>query len=224
MQHIHLNDNSHLSYIDFDAFRSLSTLSVMHLHKSNLTGLHNLSAQIPSLQQITLYGNPLICDCNLKWLQGIVQDEERTTCMSDASGKVARKLNFTTLVLPDKCAPRIVYLSMTTSVFEDQLYALKCGALGNPMPSVQWRGPSIEYLSNGQYVTFQEISHFESGQLHCLAYSEAGFTEQAISVGVLPRLKVYLDSLNMLEITWDGDLPRVAHKLRVRFRFDGTEI
>lgn len=216
-------------YISYGAFRLLPSLSLIYLHNSDLTGLHDFPEELPSLQQLTLYGNPLLCDCNSKWVQrsrNIMLHEEQMTCISDStSGGPSQNLNFSAVEIPDKCAPRILSLPINITAVEGQRLILNCDALGNPKPTIQWRSPYNSFMSEGPYVIFQKIAQNQTGSYRCLAYSEAGFAEANIFVDVVPRLQLRVLSINptTAQVTWTGKLPPVTSKLRVRFRDNSTE-
>uniref|UniRef100_A0AAF5RXT8 Ig-like domain-containing protein n=1 Tax=Wuchereria bancrofti TaxID=6293 RepID=A0AAF5RXT8_WUCBA len=220
---LHLNDNQELKEIHHAAFRSLPSLLLLHLHNCNLSCLHDLSPQLlQSLQRLTLHGNPLLCNCNLTWLQHFrhttVLDRQGIKCISN--NKKCQDLHTS-----GKCAPRIVGLPAATTVMERQRLVLTCNAIGNPRPTVQWRDPTDTETPKGQFLIFEKINQNQSGTYHCLAYSEAGSARAKISVEVIPRLKLQVFSINstVALVTWNGRLPVITSRLRVRFRDNSTE-
>lgn len=220
---LHLNDNQELKEIHHAAFRSLPSLLLLHLHNCNLSCLHDLNPQLfQSLQRLTLHGNPLLFNCNLTWLQHFrhttVLDRQGIKCISNSK-------RYQDLHTSGKSPPRIVGLPAATAVMERQRLVLTCNAIGNPRPTVQWRDPTDTETPKGQFLIFEEINQNQSGTYHCLAYSEAGSVEAKISVEVIPDLRLQVFSINstVALVTWNGRLPVITSRLRIRFRDNSTE-
>lgn len=73
---LRLHDNRRLSYIDRDAIMSAVNLLHLHVHNNNLTTLEAAVVEkLHSLRELTVYGNPLICDCALRWLSEQLHDK-----------------------------------------------------------------------------------------------------------------------------------------------------
>ncbi|VDM92077.1 unnamed protein product [Onchocerca ochengi] len=222
---LHLNDNPELKHISSGAFQLLPSLSLIHLHNCNLSELHDFNLKsLPSLQHLTFYGNPLLCNCNLTWIQHlrhIVMDKKEIRCINDNK----RYQNLHTFEILKKCPPRIINLPVAITVLERQRLFLTCDAIGNPKPAIQWRDPTDAEISNERFLILQKINQNQSGNYRCLAYSEAGLVEAKIFVNVIPQLKLQMLSINstMAVISWLGKLPFVTSKLRVRFRCNSTE-
>ncbi|OZC07031.1 leucine Rich repeat-containing domain protein [Onchocerca flexuosa] len=222
---LHLNGNPELEHISSGAFQLLPSLLLIHLHNCSLSGLDDLNLQsLPSLQHLTFYGNPSLCNCNLTWIQHlrhIVMDGKEIRCIS----KNKRYRNLHTFEILEKCPPRIIGLPTAITVMERKRLFLTCDAIGNPKPAIQWRDPTDAEISNERFLIFPKINQNQSGNYRCLAYSEAGLDEAKIFVNVIPRLKLQMLSINstMAVISWHGKLPYNTTRLRVRFRYNSTE-
>jgi len=70
-----LHDNPTLEYVSEcpvgPRTRAAGVVDVL-LHGNRLTAIGNLSGTLTALQQLTLYGNPLRCDCHSDWIQQTV--------------------------------------------------------------------------------------------------------------------------------------------------------
>ncbi|KAF8354129.1 slt-1, partial [Pristionchus pacificus] len=81
LQLLLLNANK-LKCIRHDAFRNLTKLALLSLYDNNIQSLSNETFHhLSSLQTLHLAKNPLICDCNLRWLAELL-----TTRMIETSG------------------------------------------------------------------------------------------------------------------------------------------
>ncbi|GMT07509.1 hypothetical protein PENTCL1PPCAC_29683 [Pristionchus entomophagus] len=81
LQLLLLNANK-LKCIRRDAFRNLTKLTLLSLYDNNIQSLSNETFHhLSSLQTLHLAKNPLICDCNLRWLAELL-----TTRMIETSG------------------------------------------------------------------------------------------------------------------------------------------
>lgn len=70
---LHLHRNSRLQFVDSQAFINVPNLRILSLHGGNLIALSGETVKgFTKSLQISLHGNPLVCDCNVKWLHEIV--------------------------------------------------------------------------------------------------------------------------------------------------------
>jgi len=70
-----LHDNPRLAYVSEHFVGPLTTAASIVdvlLHRSRLTIVGNLTRALPALRQLTLFGNPLRCDCRNEWIQQTV--------------------------------------------------------------------------------------------------------------------------------------------------------
>lgn len=62
---LRLSNNPHLSMVNEDAFRGLTSLRELELERNALSGLQvGALSQLPSLRVVRLEGNPWVCNCN----------------------------------------------------------------------------------------------------------------------------------------------------------------
>jgi len=72
---IAIHDNPRLAYISEHLVGPQTTAASIfnvQLHGNQLRMIGNLSRTLPALRQLTLYGNPLRCDCRNDWIQQTV--------------------------------------------------------------------------------------------------------------------------------------------------------
>ncbi|XP_059170224.1 slit homolog 2 protein-like isoform X2 [Physella acuta] len=73
LQLLLLNANK-LSCVRVDAFKDLTSLNLLSLYDNNIQSLANGTfSPLVKIQTIHLARNPLICDCNLKWLANFLE-------------------------------------------------------------------------------------------------------------------------------------------------------
>ncbi|EFO26712.2 immunoglobulin I-set domain-containing protein [Loa loa] len=217
LQKLYLNDNPELAQVYYGAFRLLPSLVLIHLHHCNLSRLHDLSMQLklPSLQHLTLYGNPLLCDCNLTWLQHFKH------ILLDRKGYQ----NLYNSGIVRKCPPRRIDLSSTCTAMERQRLVVTCDTVDHSQSIIQWRDSTNTETLKRQFLMFEKINRNQFDTYRCLAYSsETGLFEAKISVDI-PPLQLQMHSINSIitQMTWSGKLPLNTTELRVRFRNDWTE-
>ncbi|VDM21186.1 unnamed protein product [Wuchereria bancrofti] len=196
--------NTKMAKIEEKSFRNLPKLLQLHLNDNQeLKEIHHAAFRsLPSLLLLHLH------NCNL-------------SCLHDLSPQLLQSLQRLTL----HGNPLLFGLPAATTVMERQRLVLTCNAIGNPRPTVQWRDPTDTETPKGQFLIFEKINQNQSGTYHCLAYSEAGSARAKISVEVIPRLKLQVFSINstVALVTWNGRLPVITSRLRVRFRDNSTE-
>lgn len=95
---LHLHRNSRLQFVDPQAFIGVPNLRILSLHGGNLSALGEGAVEgFAKPLQISLHGNPLRCDCNVKWLHDIVvgrrnasrvsiQEADSLSCFDVSSG------------------------------------------------------------------------------------------------------------------------------------------
>lgn len=168
---LEIAENTHLIYIDRDAFVNLPQLQYFRLQSNNLTALErNVIDTLPALKEMSLYGNPFVCDCNVNWLREEMKTGSRNLTFTEAENvkcKSPAQLAGSSLMsenvnnIPDKCAPRILPLfpaSMNT-VLGDQV-RLDCRAVGEPEPQIDWLMPAHNQ-EVGDQITLLKSGSFE---------------------------------------------------------------
>lgn len=80
---LHLHRNSRLQFVDPEAFIDVPNLRILSLHEGNLKALGEGAVKgFAKPLQISLHGNPLRCDCNVKWLHEIVVGKRNASRVS----------------------------------------------------------------------------------------------------------------------------------------------
>ena len=72
---IAMHDNPRLAYVSEHLVGPqtiAASISGVQLHRNQLTMIGNLSRTLPALRQLTLYENPLRCDCRNDWIEQTV--------------------------------------------------------------------------------------------------------------------------------------------------------
>jgi len=106
IQHLYLNNNK-ISNISANAFISMKNLSRVELQDNQLSTIQMASLYTDSFEQapeVLLAGNPMLCDCQLDWLQNIDR-------LSDRSGQLANILDIESLTCTHKENGHVVLLS-----------------------------------------------------------------------------------------------------------------
>ncbi|XP_076357721.1 uncharacterized protein LOC143250700 [Tachypleus tridentatus] len=68
LEKVYLHNNPSLQFVDPHAFINVPKLRVLMLHKNNLSVLSYETVYERPAVQLTMYGNPLLCDCNVRWI------------------------------------------------------------------------------------------------------------------------------------------------------------
>uniref|UniRef100_A0A0N5AC24 Ig-like domain-containing protein n=1 Tax=Syphacia muris TaxID=451379 RepID=A0A0N5AC24_9BILA len=183
-----LNDNPRLVFLHPESFKNLPSLSTLFLHNSNLSTIHNVYTKLPALQNWTLYGNPLVCDCNMKWLKEYINKDSakhfnRLLCYPEGRGKLQLVRN---VKFDDHCLPRIVHCPSMVQLYEGQLLKLSCQAIGNPVPKVHWYFPKTEkIISRSDAAHIENVNRAHGGVYEFVAESSDGIVRHQVEVKVL---------------------------------------
>ena len=161
---LELTDSPHLMYIDREAFLNMPHLQFLRLQSNNLTALEaEVIQSLPALKEISLQGNPFICDCNVNWLRDEMKESVRNVTFIEAENvkcSAPKELEGSSLMsenaegIPEKCAPRILPLFPTevNTVLGDKV-RLDCRAVGEPEPQIDWLLPAHTEADVGEDVT-----------------------------------------------------------------------
>ncbi|NWZ32942.1 LRRN4 protein, partial [Brachypodius atriceps] len=107
LQELHCQDSPSLSFVQTEMFDSAPHLSHLSFENCNLSSFNPWNTNSSDGITINLYGNPLLCDCQLSWLLSkpkkvVLQKAWETFCTSqEDSGRPST--SFTLLELYDKC-------------------------------------------------------------------------------------------------------------------------
>ncbi|TTB56399.1 Leucine-rich repeat neuronal protein 1 [Bagarius yarrelli] len=158
-------NNPRLSYIDRDAFRGMSSLRTLLFHNNDLTLLpHEVLASFPNLDEISLYSNPLRCDCLPTWgpvfgnQSSLKLLETKITMCASPPNLVGHSLQEVVSnnwdMASNTCLPVISLTSFLPklNVTAGQPLTLNCHAVGDPVPQFYWVTPM------GDKITLEVVS------------------------------------------------------------------
>jgi Leucine-rich repeat (LRR) protein len=151
---LELHSNAHLQYIDRDAFENLPLLSSLDIHGNNLSTVEGeLISSLPSLSELVLYQNPIVCDCNLRWLAQEIEHPslnltlpniDQTICSNlDSPTRKTGPVMETATLVPSSCSPRVLpTFAYDYNTVLGESVRLDCRAVGNPRPQLEWQLPA----------------------------------------------------------------------------------
>ncbi|PAA85425.1 hypothetical protein BOX15_Mlig016971g3 [Macrostomum lignano] len=90
-----LLDANKLTCIPEDIFHETRNLAILSLYKNEIKSIAETTfAPLRSIQQLTIAGNPFVCDCNLRWLNDFLREHPRLASsdnVCDSPDRMARK-------------------------------------------------------------------------------------------------------------------------------------
>ncbi|XP_062854654.1 leucine-rich repeat neuronal protein 1 [Trichomycterus rosablanca] len=154
MAKLEIYNNPRLSYIDRDAFHDMASLRTLLVHNNELTLIpHEVFASFPNLDEISLYSNPLRCDCLSNWASvfgnqsSIKLLESKITMCASPQHLVGHYLqdivSSSWNMAGNTCLPVISVHSFPFqfNVTAGQHLTLDCRAVGDPVPQFYWVTP-----------------------------------------------------------------------------------
>ena len=220
LETLHLVDNHKLRYIDRGAFVDTPRMRTLLLHRNNLGTLEQaVVAAMPQLEVLGLHGNPLVCDCTLRWLANLrhpsvnvnLTEEASVLCRSPASMTGVRVTDDVRMASVGRtCGPRVVALfeSEYNSVLGGCV-SLDCRAVGVPRPQVDWLLPSLHKsapghvtVTKGGTLRINYVDGHDHGRYACVATNPHGRDERAVYVHVQNmRASVLVTSVTSTSVT-----------------------
>ncbi|XP_075041618.1 leucine-rich repeat neuronal protein 1-like [Mixophyes fleayi] len=149
-------NNPRLTYLDPGAFASnVGALKTLLLSNNQLALIPlKVFQTLPGLTEISLYSNPLRCDCQNNW-KGLSSlrliEAQATLCRSPplVSGHLFQEIQGQAWL--SRCPPLIDTHSFPSQLHlsKHQLVTLNCQASGHPKPEIYWITPHGERISGG---------------------------------------------------------------------------
>ncbi|XP_016127142.1 leucine-rich repeat neuronal protein 1 [Sinocyclocheilus grahami] len=165
MAKLELYNSPHLFFIDRAAFLKMRGLRTLLIHNNNLMLLpHEILSAFPSLDEISLYGNPLRCDCLANWgpilgnQSSLKVLEPQITLCDSPPHLVGQSLQEVVSAswngASNTCLPLISQHAFPPqlNVTLGQLLTLNCWAVADPAPQFYWVTPT------GDKVTSEAVS------------------------------------------------------------------
>lgn len=230
---LRLYNNPRLVYLSPHALNNVSNLRELYLHSSNLAAVpFDLLRPLQALTQFSMYGNPLLCDCNVFWLVSALQvgvqvgeqvpmtaygrvraaflEPQLLRCKGPNSRVGRRVIDLTGV--KSACSPSVIALQGPT-VYKPLGHplALYCKGLGIPHPVSHWSIPpraSRKWLDLGEgTILLGNVSGTDSGRYTCNMSSAEGWSSSTLQLKVYsPAVQLLLLSSSpyFLTYTWNG--------------------
>lgn len=133
---LRLGNNPHLSMVNEDAFRGLTSLRELELERNALSSLQvGALSQLPSLRVVRLEGNPWVCNCNFANLFAwLVENSHKLP-----NGKFLRFCETINIII---CAINDIYCYISSQGFGIYRNSIKTGNPSwglNLFPQLIWR-------------------------------------------------------------------------------------
>uniref|UniRef100_A0A3Q3JZJ6 Ig-like domain-containing protein n=1 Tax=Monopterus albus TaxID=43700 RepID=A0A3Q3JZJ6_MONAL len=174
---LELSNNPHLSYIDPQAFSDLSSLRTLLLHNNQLSLLSgDLLFSLPSLEEVSLYSNPLRCDCLSSWAPHL-GNQSRLKLLESS---------ITLCSSPSHCLPHISPHAFppAMNVSAGQPITLECWADADPAPQFYWVTPTGDKVGGVTCVMYCIAIFVRASVYTCVAWNTEGADTKSISVFV----------------------------------------
>lgn len=230
---IEASHNPRLSYIHPRAFHKLPKLETLMLNSNALSAIHRSTVEaLPNLREVSLHGNPIRCDCVIRWVnmnrtdvRFMEPDSLFCTEPPEYQGQHVRQVHFREMT--EICLPLISPGSLLdrVEVSKGSSLSLHCRAFGEPEPEIYWVTPSGDRVLPGSvsdkyYMhpegTFDiyDATEQEAGSYTCVAHNLVGADLRSVMVAVdgytaqFPHrpLRVYVPSVRSHSITvsWES--------------------
>lgn len=242
-----IGNNKKLSYVDPLAFMNINNLRELNLAYNNLKGIQReVQDFIPVGTNIHLYGNPLDCNCNSRWLRMLLnpptnstfrlEEPEHLVCQSPT--KFAHKLlrDIDIIKLPKKCAPTILNITQRSSIVgkAGEKEILECRAMGSPPPKLHWALPDgskinatlnevrRRFFPPGTLV-YYHLKPNDAGKFKCVAENSAGNDTADIQLkvtGIDIHLFPIAVSSTFVTLVWNGTERRAFPQYKIIYGVD----
>ncbi|NXX50492.1 LRRN2 protein, partial [Tricholaema leucomelas] len=214
-----VTNNPKLSFIHPNAFHRLPRLETLMLNNNALSALHKQTVEaLPKLQEISIHGNPIRCDCVIRWVNSTQRrirfiEPQSTLCAEppDLQRRHIRDVPFREMT--DRCLPLISPKSFPSRLeaADGDNISLHCRALAEPEPEIYWVTPAgaklLPYAEEGGCKVHPEgtleirgISAREAGLYTCVAHNLLGADTKSVSVRVNHSFPLAEDSLELVVV------------------------
>ncbi|XP_076334736.1 leucine-rich repeat neuronal protein 1-like [Tachypleus tridentatus] len=245
LEKVFLHNNLNLQYVDPQAFINVPKLKILLLHKNNLSALsHEIVNRRPTVH-LTLYGNPLLCDCNIRWIRKTLEQKDNSSVVFLDSDELRcfqhQNLNSFPLKSLDlanisaQCEP--VLVDSHNETIEKKIgesHEFECRALGIPQPRLYWILPSgdvVNESNNGLQahrkhpgtLALYHLKPQNSGIYQCVAENSVGFVSKNIAlqvenvdIGLFPQRV----SSTFVTVVWNGTARNNFPEYDILYRID----
>ncbi|CAL1612001.1 unnamed protein product [Knipowitschia caucasica] len=133
-----------LRFISANAFRENTKLQYVNLASNLLEHISWKVFHFLPLLSLVLRDNPLLCSCELHWLQQW-QSSSRAELDSQLSCLQAQQeVPLSSLLLPNCTLPEVTILPANTRVQEGGNLTFECHVTGSPTPQARWRTEHLQ--------------------------------------------------------------------------------
>lgn len=225
---IKLHNNRQLQYIDPEAFINVTNIEKLYLHNNNLSALsEELMTSFRGNTEITLYDNPLLCDCNVNWIHQIINgknkssikftESEKLTCGGLQETKRHRLKEMD--AFPAHCPPVLIgRINNRADKKMGDKHIFQCRAHGIPTPKIHWILPTgilVNETSNNLHLqltptgclTIYHLKLKDSGSYTCVAENYLGETTGTTDL-IVEKIDIKIFPLGVsstyVTVVWNG--------------------
>lgn len=194
-----------LAIVRPDAFSGMASVRELDVRNNNIQVIQESMRRIFAvLDTIRLAGNPLHCNCEMRWYRKWLDQMEKDTgafwCRSPKAVSIYEMTSSDFVCRP----PNVTYVTGSTNAVRGSSVYLTCAARGDPAPEVQWSSPFGEVVSvtppfnRTRYVTYaiwhvSIIQKYQAGWYTCKATNLEGTTERSMYIHVYDQGEVTID-------------------------------
>ncbi|XP_013375469.1 PREDICTED: peroxidasin-like protein [Chinchilla lanigera] len=189
LQQLYIHSNQ-LETLQLETFGGLRKLERLFLHNNRLSKIPAGSfSHLDSLKRLRLDFNPLVCDCDLKWLGEVLQDyakngQTQGAAVCEYPRRLQGRLVASVTVEEFNCeSPRITFEPQDVEATSGNTVYFTCRAEGNPKPKITWihnnRSLPVEddtrlNMFDDGTLMIQNTRESDQGVYQCMARNSAG--------------------------------------------------